>query len=125
MKETLGTPTYDADLAKRSPAEEFREYFKLAIELKLGSGMRNIHYTKAGEETKFDNAIESLKSRVWTLSFTFEGFDQSERLDLGFCLGMPLLRSLALLHVIGLALHAVCLLLDWPWTQLLHHVGTA
>jgi len=51
----------------------FLEYFKLAIELKLGSGMRNIHYTKAGEETKFDNAIESLKSRVWTLSFTFEG----------------------------------------------------
>jgi hypothetical protein len=51
----------------------FLEYFKLGIELKLGSGMRNIHYTKAGEETKFDNAIESLKSRVWTLSFTFEG----------------------------------------------------
>ena len=23
--------------------------------------------------TNFDNAIESLKSRVWTLSFTFEG----------------------------------------------------
>jgi hypothetical protein len=46
----------------------------LGIELKLGSGMRNIlYYTKAGEETKFDNAIESLKSRVWTLSFTFEG----------------------------------------------------
>jgi hypothetical protein len=51
----------------------FLEYFKLGIELKLGSGMRNIHYTKVGEETKFDNAIESLKSRVWTLSFTFEG----------------------------------------------------
>jgi hypothetical protein len=51
----------------------FLEYFKLGIELKLGSGLRNIHYTKAGEETKFDNAIESLKSRVWTLSFTFEG----------------------------------------------------
>ena len=51
----------------------FLEYFKLGIEFKLGSGLRNIHYTKAGEETKFDNAIESLKSRVWTLSFTFEG----------------------------------------------------
>ena len=35
MKETLGTPTYDADLAKRSPAEEFREYFKLAIPMLL------------------------------------------------------------------------------------------
>lgn len=51
----------------------FLEYFKLGIELKLGSGMRNMHYTIPGEETKFDNAIESLKSRVWTLSFTFEG----------------------------------------------------
>ena len=51
----------------------FLEYFKLGIELKLGSGLRNIHYTIPGEETKFDNAIESLKSRVWTLSFTFEG----------------------------------------------------
>ena len=51
----------------------FLEYFKLGIELKLGSGMRNMLYTNSGEETKFDNAIESLKSRVWTLSFTFEG----------------------------------------------------
>ena len=52
----------------------FLEYFKLGIELKLGSGMRNMLYTTTGEDpTKFDNAIESLKSRVWTLSFTFEG----------------------------------------------------
>jgi hypothetical protein len=51
----------------------FLEYFKLGIELKLGSGMRNMLYTIPGEETKFDNAIESLRSRVWTLSFTFEG----------------------------------------------------
>ena len=51
----------------------FLEYFKLGIELKLGTGMRNMHYTVPGEETKFDNAIESLRSRVWTLSFTFEG----------------------------------------------------
>ena len=51
----------------------FLEYFKLGIELKLGSGMRNLLYTIPGEETKFDNAIESLRSRVWTLSFTFEG----------------------------------------------------
>ena len=52
----------------------FLEYFKLGIELKLGSGMRNMLYNTPGEEpTKFDNAIESLRSRVWTLSFTFEG----------------------------------------------------
>ena len=52
----------------------FLEYFKLGIELKLGNGMRNMLYTSPGENpTTFDNAIESLKSRVWTLSFTFEG----------------------------------------------------
>tara|TARA_Y100000385_G_scaffold258902_1_gene287262 strand:+ start:323 stop:1048 length:726 start_codon:yes stop_codon:yes gene_type:complete len=52
----------------------FLEYFKLGIELKLGSGMRNMLYNTPGEvPTKFDNAIESLRSRVWTLSFTFEG----------------------------------------------------
>ena len=52
----------------------FLEYFKLGIELKLGSGMRNMLYNNPGEDpTKFDNAIESLRSRVWTLSFTFEG----------------------------------------------------
>jgi hypothetical protein len=52
----------------------FLEYFKLGIELKLGSGMRNMLYNTPGEDpTKFDNAIESLRSRVWTLSFTFEG----------------------------------------------------
>ena len=52
----------------------FLEYFKLGIELKLGSGMRNMLYITPGEDpTRFDNAIESLKSRVWTLSFTFEG----------------------------------------------------
>jgi hypothetical protein len=51
----------------------FLEYFKLGIELKLGSGMRNMLYVTPDESTKFDNAIESLRSRVWTLSFTFEG----------------------------------------------------
>jgi hypothetical protein len=30
-------------------------------------------YVTPDESTKFDNAIESLRSRVWTLSFTFEG----------------------------------------------------
>ena len=52
----------------------FLEYFKLGIELKLGSGMINMLYNNPGEvPTKFDNAIESLRSRVWTLSLTFEG----------------------------------------------------
>ncbi|MAJ05795.1 MAG: hypothetical protein CL827_02900 [Crocinitomicaceae bacterium] len=58
----------------------FLKYFKLGIEIKLASGMRNLLYMtpdkarNLGEEpSKFENAIKSLKSRVWTLSFTFEG----------------------------------------------------
>ena len=35
--------------------------------------MRNMLYDLDEDPTKFDNAIESLRSRVWTLSFTFEG----------------------------------------------------
>ena len=63
----------------------FLDYFKLGIELKVGVGMKNLLYLTPEREmqlkgtdleetpTNFDNAIESLKSRVWTLSFTFEG----------------------------------------------------
>ena len=58
----------------------FLKYFKLGIEIKLASGMRNLLYMRPdkarnlGEEpSKFENAIKSLRSRVWTLSFTFEG----------------------------------------------------
>jgi hypothetical protein len=65
----------------------FLKYFKLGIELKLASGMRNLLYLNQdklifkdgvrqyeGEvPTVFENSIQSLKSKVWTLSFTFEG----------------------------------------------------
>ena len=58
----------------------FLNYFKLGIELKLAVGMKNLLYLTPQRSlelnetpTNFDNAIESLKSRVWTLSFTFEG----------------------------------------------------
>ena len=66
----------------------FLNYFKLGIELKLAVGMKNLLYLnqdkliddemeldnlKAKFLTVFENSIQSLKSRVWTLSFTFEG----------------------------------------------------
>ena len=58
----------------------FLNYFKLGIELKLAVGMKNLLYLTPQRSlelnetpTNFDNAIQSLKSRVWTLSFTFEG----------------------------------------------------
>ena len=42
--------------------------------------MKNLHYIGTNqldpntlEPTKFDNPIESLRSKVWTVSFTFEG----------------------------------------------------
>ena len=48
----------------------FLQYFKFGIELKLGVGMMNVHLK---ENTQFDNPIERLRSKVWTLSLTFEG----------------------------------------------------
>jgi len=48
----------------------FLEYFKFGIELKLGAGMMNLHLD---ENTSFDNPIDFLRSKVWTLSLTFEG----------------------------------------------------
>ena len=58
----------------------FLNYFKLGIELKLAVGMKNLLYLTPEKSlelnetpTNFDNAIESLRSKVWTLSFTFEG----------------------------------------------------
>lgn len=48
----------------------FLEYFKFGIELKLGAGMMNLHLN---ENTSFDNPIDFLRSKVWTLSLTFEG----------------------------------------------------
>ena len=48
----------------------FLEYFKFGIELKLGMGLKNMLIQ---ENLKFSSPIESLRSKVWTLSFTFEG----------------------------------------------------
>jgi hypothetical protein len=48
----------------------FLEYFKLGIELKMGMGLKNILIQ---ENTYFSNPIDKLRSKVWTVSLTFEG----------------------------------------------------
>lgn len=48
----------------------FLQYFKFGLELKLGVGLKN---TLIQENLKFSSPIESLRTKTWTLSFTFEG----------------------------------------------------
>jgi hypothetical protein len=48
----------------------FLQYFKFGVELKLGVGLKNIILQ---DNTHFIDPIEALRSKVWTLSFTFEG----------------------------------------------------
>jgi hypothetical protein len=48
----------------------FLQYFKFGVELKLGVGLKNMILQ---DNTRFISPIDALKSKVWTLSFTFEG----------------------------------------------------
>ncbi len=48
----------------------FLQYFKFGVELKLGVGMKNIILQ---DNSKAISPIDALRSKVWTLSFTFEG----------------------------------------------------
>lgn len=48
----------------------FLTYFKFGIELKAAFGIPNL---LIDDGTRFSTPIESLRSKVWTLSFTFEG----------------------------------------------------
>lgn len=48
----------------------FLEYFKFGIELKLSTGLKNVLIQ---ENTKFSSPIDRLRTKMWTLSFTFEG----------------------------------------------------
>ena len=48
----------------------FLEYFKFGIELRMGVGMKNIIIQ---ENTIFSSPIDKLRSKVWTVSLTFEG----------------------------------------------------
>lgn len=48
----------------------FLQYFKFGIELKMALGLNNI---LVPEDTQFSNPLESLRSRTFFLTFTFEG----------------------------------------------------
>ena len=48
----------------------FLPYFKFGIELKMGVGVKNLLIPEA---TQFSNPIESMRSRTFMVSFTFEG----------------------------------------------------
>ncbi|MFB6306186.1 MAG: outer membrane beta-barrel protein, partial [Flavobacteriales bacterium] len=48
----------------------FLQYFKFGIEMKLSVGLRN---TFIGDDTMFSRPIESLRTKFFLLSFTFEG----------------------------------------------------
>jgi hypothetical protein len=48
----------------------FLPYFKFGIELKLSKGMKNILIQ---DETKFAAPLDVLRTKMWILSFTFEG----------------------------------------------------
>ncbi|HLW40367.1 MAG TPA: porin family protein [Brumimicrobium sp.] len=48
----------------------FLTFFKFSIELKFSHGFKNAFIQ---DNTRLSNPIESLKNRVWLISFTFEG----------------------------------------------------
>jgi hypothetical protein len=48
----------------------FLPYFKFGIELKTALGIPNL---LIDDDTRFSRPIESLRSKVWVLTFTFEG----------------------------------------------------
>jgi hypothetical protein len=48
----------------------FLPYFKFGVELKLSKGIKNILIQ---DETKFSSPLDVLRTKMWVLSFTFEG----------------------------------------------------
>ena len=48
----------------------YLEYFKFGIELKMSYGLNDIHIR---ESNAFSDPIEMLKTKMFLLSFTFEG----------------------------------------------------
>jgi hypothetical protein len=61
---------YDYSVDVGGGFDFFMPYFKFGIELKTGIGLPNI---LIDDETRFSRPLESLRSRVWVLTFTFEG----------------------------------------------------
>lgn len=48
----------------------FLQYFKFGVELKMGVGLKNVLIQ---ENTIFSSPLEAIRTKVWTLSLTFEG----------------------------------------------------
>ncbi len=59
---------YSADMG--GGFDFFLPYFKFGIELKHSVGIPNL---LINDETRFSSPIQSLRSKVWVLTFTFEG----------------------------------------------------
>jgi Outer membrane protein beta-barrel domain len=51
-------------------ADMFLPYFKFGVELKMGIGIPNI---LIDDETRFSTPLQSLRSKTWTVTLTFEG----------------------------------------------------
>ncbi len=61
---------YDYSVDVGGGFDFFMPYFKFGIELKAGIGIPNILIQ---DDTRFSRPLESLRSKVWVLTFTFEG----------------------------------------------------
>jgi len=61
---------YDYSVDVGGGFDFFLPYFKFGIELKAGIGLPNL---LIDDDTRFSRPVESLRSKVWVLTFTFEG----------------------------------------------------
>lgn len=61
---------YDYAAEVGGGVDMFLTYFKFGIELKASFGIPNL---LVDDETRFSTPIESLRSKTWVLTFTFEG----------------------------------------------------
>lgn len=61
---------YDYSVEAGAGVDFFLMYFKFGIELKHGIGIPNL---LIDDGTRFSRPIESLRSKTWVLTFTFEG----------------------------------------------------
>ncbi len=61
---------YDYAVEAGGGMDMFLPYFKFGVELKASWGIPNL---LIDDDTRFSNPIESLRSKAWVLTFTFEG----------------------------------------------------
>lgn len=61
---------YDYAVEAGGGVDMFLPYFKFGVELKASWGIPNL---LIDDDTRFSNPIESLRSKAWVLTFTFEG----------------------------------------------------